>query len=83
MMAQDDRGEFEINIKTRQAISLVKTDEVTREIEAEIRPLPGVAHLLSLVGSPVGESVTRASIIVKLEEYNRARSHTGGHDAGA
>ncbi len=69
MMATDDRGEFEINIKTPPGYSLVQTDTVTREIENAIRPLPGVAHLLSLVGTTVGESVTRASIIVKLGAY--------------
>lgn len=69
MMAQDDRGEFEINIKTPPGFSLAQTDLVTKEIEKDIRPLPGVEHLLSLVGSTVGESVTRASIIVKLQEY--------------
>lgn len=69
MMAQDDRGEFEINIKTPPGFSLAQTDLVTKEIENDIRPLPGVEHLLSLVGSTVGESVTRASIIVKLQEY--------------
>jgi HAE1 family hydrophobic/amphiphilic exporter-1 len=69
MMAQDDRGEFEINIKTPPGYSLALTDAMTKQIEDEIRPLPGVAHLLTLVGSTVGESVTRASIIVKLQEY--------------
>ncbi|MGE0680445.1 MAG: efflux RND transporter permease subunit [Candidatus Binatia bacterium] len=71
MMAQDDRGEFEINIKTPPGYSLALTDAMTKQIEDEIRPLPGVAHLLTLVGSTVGESVTRASIIVKLQEYDQ------------
>jgi HAE1 family hydrophobic/amphiphilic exporter-1 len=71
MMAQDDRGEFEINIKTPPGYALAQTDAVAREIEDEIRPLPGVDHLLSLVGSTVGESVTRASIVVKLQAYER------------
>ena len=71
MMANDDRGEFEINIKTPPGYSLVQTDAVTHALEAEVRPLPGVAHLLTLVGTTVGESVTRSSIIVKLEEYER------------
>lgn len=71
MMAQDDRGEFEINIKTPPGYSLAQTDVVTKAIENDIRPLPGVEHLLSLVGSTVGESVTRASIIVKLQAYER------------
>jgi HAE1 family hydrophobic/amphiphilic exporter-1 len=70
MMAQDDRGEFEINIKTPPGYSLALTDAMTKQIEDEIRPLPGVAHLLTLVGSTVGESVTRASIVVKLQEYD-------------
>jgi HAE1 family hydrophobic/amphiphilic exporter-1 len=48
---------------------LVQTDAATKQIENEIRLLPGVAHLLTLVGSSVGESVTRASIVVKLQEY--------------
>ncbi|MGE4093271.1 MAG: efflux RND transporter permease subunit, partial [Candidatus Binatia bacterium] len=69
MMSNDDRGEFEINIKAPPGYSLAQTDAVTRAIEDEIRPLPGVEHLLSLVGSSVGESVTRSSIVVKLQEY--------------
>lgn len=69
MMAQDDRGEFEINIKTPPGYSLAQTNLATKEIENEVRSLPGVEHLLSLVGSTVGESVTRASIVVKLHEY--------------
>jgi HAE1 family hydrophobic/amphiphilic exporter-1 len=69
MMANDDRGEFEINIKTPPGYSLAQTDTVTRDIESDIRPLPGVAHLLTLVGTTIGESVTRASIVVKLTEY--------------
>jgi HAE1 family hydrophobic/amphiphilic exporter-1 len=69
MMSGDDRGEFEVNIKTPPGYSLAQTDAVTRQIEAELRPLPGVAHLLALVGTTVGETVTRASIVVKLEDY--------------
>jgi multidrug efflux pump subunit AcrB len=38
MMANDDRGEFEINIKTLPGYSLAQTDAVTRKIEDEIRP---------------------------------------------
>ncbi len=47
MMANDDRGEFEVNIKTPPGYSLAQTDAVTRQIEDELRPLPGVAHLLT------------------------------------
>lgn len=69
LMANDDRGEFEVNIKTPPGYSLAQTDEVTRQIEAEIQPLPGVAHLLTEIGSVVGESVTKAKIVVTLKHY--------------
>lgn len=69
LMASDDRGEFEINIKTPPGYSLAQTDAVTSQIEAEIQPLPGVAHLLTEIGSVVGESVTKAKIVVILDHY--------------
>jgi HAE1 family hydrophobic/amphiphilic exporter-1 len=71
MMSNDDRGEFEINIKAPPGYSLAQTDAVTRAIEDEVRPLPGIEHLLALVGSTVGESVIRSSIVVKLQAYDQ------------
>lgn len=71
MMSFDDRGEFEVTIKTPPGYSLAQTDAVTRQIEAELRQLPAVTHLLTLIGTSVGESVTRASVVVRLEEYHR------------
>ncbi|MGH7962079.1 MAG: efflux RND transporter permease subunit, partial [Candidatus Binatia bacterium] len=68
-MTDDDRGEFEVTLKTPPGYSLAQTDAVTRQIEAELRRLPAVTHLLTLIGTTVGESVTRASVIVRLEEY--------------
>lgn len=69
LMAGDDRGEFEVNIKTPPGYSLAQTDAVTRQIEQEIEPLPGVNHLLTEIGSTVGESVTKAKIVVTLLHY--------------
>ena len=69
LMAGDDRGEFEINIKTPPGYTLAQTDAVTRQIEEEIEPLPGVNHLLTEIGSTVGESVTKAKIVVTLLHY--------------
>ena len=69
LMVGDDRGEFEINIKTPPGYTLAQTDAVTRQIEEEIEPLPGVNHLLTEIGSTVGESVTKAKIVVTLLHY--------------
>ena len=70
LMAGDDRGEFEINIKTPPGFSLRQTDAVTRQIEEEVRILPGFNHLLSEIGSTVGESVTKSKIIVTLLHHS-------------
>lgn len=75
LMSSDDRGEFEINIKTPPGYSLAQTDAVTRQIEAEVRPLPGVNHLLTEIGSTVGESVTKAKIIVTLVHHTQRDLH--------
>ena len=73
MMADDDRGQFEVNIKTPPGYSLAQTDAITRQVETELRQVPGVAHLLSLVGTTVGETVTRSQIVVKLEDYEHRK----------
>lgn len=75
LMASDDRGEFEINIKTPPGYSLAQTDAVTRQIEEEIHPLPGVNHLLTEIGSTVGESVTKSKIVVTLTHYSERTLH--------
>lgn len=75
LMASDDRGEFEINVKTPPGYSLAQTDAVTRQIEEDIRPLPGVNHLLTEIGSTVGESVTKAKIVVTLVHHSQRALH--------
>ncbi len=75
LMASDDRGEFEINIKTPPGYSLAQTDAVTRQIEEEIHSLPGVNHLLTEIGSTVGESVTKSKIVVTLTHYSERTLH--------
>ena len=74
-MASDDRGEFEINVKTPPGYSLAQTDAVTRQIEEDIHPLPGVNHLLTEIGSTVGESVTKSKIVVTLVHYSERTLH--------
>jgi HAE1 family hydrophobic/amphiphilic exporter-1 len=64
---EDDRGDFEVNIKTPQGYALARTDAVMRTIEAEVQPLPGIAHLTVNVGSPETDSVTTAQMVVVLK----------------
>lgn len=70
LISGDDTGEFEVNIKTPPGYSLAQTDAAVRQIEEEIWQLPGVANQLSLIGDTVGETVTRAKLVIKLAAYD-------------
>ena len=63
---EDDRGDFEVNIKTPPGYTLARTDAVVREIERQVQALPGIEHLTVNVGSPETDSVTTAQMVVVL-----------------
>ena len=63
----DDRGDFEVNIKTPAGYTLAHTDAVVADIERQIRALPGIRHLIVNVGSPETESVTTAQMVVVMK----------------
>ncbi|HEY6419409.1 MAG TPA: efflux RND transporter permease subunit [Candidatus Binataceae bacterium] len=77
-MPDDDASEFEVNIQTPPGYSLAHTDAVVRELEARIRTIPEVRHLLTTVGDTNGdERVTVAEIVAKLLPINeRKRSES-------
>jgi HAE1 family hydrophobic/amphiphilic exporter-1 len=70
----DDQSEFEIILQTPEGYSLRRTDDTFRAIEARLRQLPSVTHLLTLVGDATGRlragegPVTQGSIYVRLAE---------------
>jgi HAE1 family hydrophobic/amphiphilic exporter-1 len=63
---EDDRGDFEVNIKTPPGYTLTRTDAVVRDIERQVQVLPGIAHLTVNVGSPDTDSVTTAQMVVVM-----------------
>lgn len=72
-MPEDDRGEFELNLRLPQGVSLAQADAVLREVEAALRPVPGIRGLLTTVGEPRGDDITTAQVFVALLEDRRAR----------
>jgi len=74
-MPEDDRGEFEVNIRLPQGVSLAEADAVLRDMEAELRPLSGVRGLLTTVGGTTGDDITAAQIFVVLDEDRARRPH--------
>ena len=53
-MPHDDQSEFEVTVKTPEGFSLQRTDETLRGIEARLRELPHVTHLLTTIGDVSG-----------------------------
>ncbi|MBL8239795.1 MAG: efflux RND transporter permease subunit [Bryobacterales bacterium] len=65
-LPQDDQSEFEITIRMPAGSSLDGTDGVLRGIEADLKTLPGVKSLLTLIGSDSRQQVDRGSVLVTL-----------------
>ncbi|MGB9604896.1 MAG: efflux RND transporter permease subunit, partial [Bryobacteraceae bacterium] len=69
----DDRSEFEVSVRMPVGSSLEGSDRMMRELEAELRRLPGVAHLLTLIGADTRRQVDRGVILVELVPVEQRR----------
>ena len=65
----DDSGEFEIKFKAPEGTSLSATDSILRQIEAEVRRLPGVMSLMASIGEGEGSNVNDATLYVRLKPW--------------
>ncbi len=64
--ANADEGEFFISVSAPQHTSLAKMDETMREIESEVRGVPGVRLVLSTAGGGFIGSVNEGRAYVRL-----------------
>jgi HAE1 family hydrophobic/amphiphilic exporter-1 len=64
-MPEDDRGEFEVNVKFPQGVSLAEVDRMLAQMETAMRPIPGILGLLTTVGGQ-GDAITTGQIFVQL-----------------
>ena len=73
-LPHDDQSEFEVTVQTPEGFSLQRTDETLRGIEARLRGLPHVTHLLTTIGDVTGRlragegPVTTGSVYVRLRD---------------
>ncbi|MBL8220471.1 MAG: efflux RND transporter permease subunit, partial [Bryobacterales bacterium] len=65
-LPQDDQSEFEVSVKTPPGSSLEGTENVFREVENELKTLPGVRDLFTTIGADVRRQVDRGSVLVEL-----------------
>ncbi len=73
LIPRDDQSQYEVSVTTPEGYSLERTDRVLKELEAELKTLPGTAHLFTTIGQTSGGrsvkgqgDVTRATVYVRM-----------------
>ncbi|MEX2560161.1 MAG: efflux RND transporter permease subunit [Pirellulales bacterium] len=66
-----DESEFEISIEAPEGASLASMDQTMQAVEEQIRSMPGVVHLLAVVGSRGIARVNRANVYVRLDDIEQ------------
>lgn len=69
----EDQSEFEITVRMPVGSSLQGTDQVFRQIEQDVKQLPGLRDQLTLVGADLRKQVDRGSIIVELADVGQRK----------
>ena len=65
---QDDQSEFEVTVKLPPGSSLTGSAETLKQIEADMKSLPGVKDILTVIGADQRQQVDRGSILVELKD---------------
>ena len=63
---QDDQSEFEVTVKLPPGSSLQGSSDVMKQLEDELKTLPGVRDVLTSLGADQRRQVDRGSILVEL-----------------
>jgi len=71
----DDRSEFTIAVQTPPGSTLDRSDKVMLELEARVRKLPHVRHLLTLIGDTGNgnQDVTQCGLYVQLDRLDQRK----------
>jgi HAE1 family hydrophobic/amphiphilic exporter-1 len=69
----DDQSEFEVTVRMPVGSSLDGTDSAMRQLEAELRRLPGVRNMLTTIGADSQKRVDRGSIVLELKPLDQRK----------
>jgi hydrophobic/amphiphilic exporter-1 (mainly G- bacteria), HAE1 family len=69
----DDQSEFEVVVRMPIGSSLAGSDAAMRDLEAELRQLPGVRDMLTTVGADAQRRVDRGSVVMELKPLNQRK----------
>ncbi len=65
-LPKDDQAEFEISVRVPPGSSIDGTSQLLEQVEAEVKQLPGVRNLLTVIGADVRQQVDRGTVLVEL-----------------
>ncbi len=65
-LPKDDQSEFDVSVRMPPGSSIEGTSEMMKQIEAELKLLPGIDHLLTIIGADERRQVDRGTVRVKL-----------------
>jgi HAE1 family hydrophobic/amphiphilic exporter-1 len=71
----DDQSQFEVSVRMPPGSSLAGSEEMMKQVEAELAQLPGVRNILTTIGADIRRQVDRGSVIVELVPIEQRR-HT-------
>jgi HAE1 family hydrophobic/amphiphilic exporter-1 len=63
-----DESEFELSIMAPEGTTLASMQEVLKRIEDDVRPMPGVTHMLSIVGIGYLQAVNNARGFIRIQD---------------
>ena len=72
-LPESDQSEFEVLVRAPAGSSVEGTDGVIRQVEDDLRKLPGVKNLLTTIGSDQQQQVDRGSILVELVQADERK----------
>jgi HAE1 family hydrophobic/amphiphilic exporter-1 len=72
---QDDQSAFEVTLKLPAGSSLEGSSEYVKQLEAELKAIPGVRDMLTVLGADQRRQVDRGSILMELVQPDQ-RKHS-------
>ncbi|HVX67421.1 MAG TPA: efflux RND transporter permease subunit [Bryobacteraceae bacterium] len=67
-MPKADPGQFQVNYKASPSVSLDRSMEIARQIDAVVRADAGVAYTYTTIGGSGGQPVSEGAIFVRLKQ---------------
>jgi len=70
-LPKNDESQFEVNIRAPEGTTLEQTELIATRIGREIKPLPGVAYTVVLVGDDARRTANLGKVFVKLIDVRK------------